>query len=107
VYSILFEDPEGGGFGRGPGRGRGPGLGRPDGQQVLEQISRETGARSFQVSKKMPLERVFSEIEEDLRNQYNLGYTSNHSEGRDYRHIHVTTRQKGLAVQTREGYYPT
>jgi VWFA-related protein len=115
VYGILFEDPEmyGGGvsFG-GMGRGRRPiptNMGHANGKKVLDQISRETGGRMFQVSKKEPLTQVYSEIEQDLRHQYSLGYTPDtSSNGRSgYRKIHLTTKQKGLTVQTREGYYPT
>ena len=121
VYSILFEDPNGygnnlGGFGgprmgrrggMGGGRGGYPQMNRPDGKKILEQISRETGGRFFEVSRKWTIDKVYEAIEEDLRNQYSLGYTSD-QQGTDhgYRRIHLTTRQKGAVVQTREGYYP-
>jgi VWFA-related protein len=120
VYSILFEDPNGygntnmGGFG-GPRMGRRGGMGRspyptmnrPDGKKILEQISKETGGRFFEVSRKWPLDKVFEAIEEDLRNQYSLGYTSDQQgTDRGYRRIHLATKQKGMVVQTREGYYP-
>ena len=120
VYSILFEDPYGygnnmGGFG-GPRMGRRGGMGggnryptmnRPDGKKILEQISRETGGRFFEVSHKWPIDKVFEAIEEDLRSQYSLGYTSDQQGAdRGYRRIHLTTKQKGTVVQTREGYYP-
>ncbi|MDE3164750.1 MAG: VWA domain-containing protein, partial [Acidobacteriota bacterium] len=123
VYSVLFEDPEayggpggGGVLFPGMGRGRRGGMGPPfpgggmnhaDGKGVLEQISRETGGRMFQVSRNRPLAEIYREIEEDLRNQYSLGYTPPPSTGSRYRHIHLATRQKGLLVQTREGYYPS
>ena len=82
-------------------------MNRPDGKKILEQISRETGGRFFEVSHKWPLDKVFEAIEEDLRNQYNLGYTSDQQgTDRGYRRIHLTTKQKGTVVQTREGYYP-
>jgi VWFA-related protein len=107
VYSILFEDPEmyGGGFGMGRMGGRGP-MNGPNGKKVLEQISRETGGRFFDVSKKHPLAQVYDEIDEDLRHQYSLGYSPDRTEaGGVYHKIHLTTKQKGLTVQTREGYY--
>jgi VWFA-related protein len=115
VYSILFQDPQmayvgmpAGGLGRG-------GWGRPvprmeprDGKKVLQEIARDTGGRFFEVGKRRPIQSVFAEIEEDLRNQYNLGYTP---EGGDssggFRRIHLTTTRKGLSVQAREGYYPS
>ena len=116
VYSILFEDPEAnnfGGFG-GPrmgGRhggygGNRPAMNRPDGKKVLQRISQETGGRFFEVSKKQPIDKVFAAIEEDLRNQYSIGYTPT-SAAPGYRHIHVAAKQKGLTVQAREGYYAT
>ncbi len=54
----------------------------------------------------MPLEKIYDRIEEDLRNQYSLGYTSDQTGGGYYRKIHVTTTQKNAIVQTRDGYYP-
>jgi VWFA-related protein len=119
VYSILFSDPDayGGGFSGGSPRmgGRRGGGGyprqrmpaaRPDGKKILERLSRETGGGFFQVSKKEPIEQIFGRIEEELRNQYNLGYTSDKTDaGAGYRKIHLTAKQKGLVVQTRDGYY--
>jgi VWFA-related protein len=119
VYSILFEDPEaynsGGGMGGYGGRRRGrmggpmpmPGSGHPDGKKVLEQISRETGGRFFRVSKKDTLSKVYAEINDDLRHQYSIGYSPDVTENRGFRHIHLVTKQKGLIVTTREGYYPS
>jgi VWFA-related protein len=103
VYTILFVDDEMsfGSF----NIGRRGGFDRPDGKKVMQQFARETGARYFQVSKKLPIEKVFAAIEEDLRNQYSIGYTPDSTESAAYRHIHLTAKQKGLIVQTREGYY--
>jgi len=117
VYGILFEDPEayGGGGGimlGGMGRGRmgrgGPQMEHANGKKVLDQISRETGGRMFQVSKKEPLSHVYDQIEQDLRHQYSIGYSPDTASMKTgYRRIHLTTKQKGLIVQTREGYYPS
>jgi VWFA-related protein len=106
AVSILFEDPEayGGGFGMGRLGGHGP-MNMPNGKKVLEQISRETGGRFYEVSKKHTLAKVYDEIDEDLRHQYSLGYSPDHAASGGYHKIHLTTRQKGLVVQTREGYY--
>jgi VWFA-related protein len=119
VYSILFADKEGygnhGGYGGGHTGGMGGGGGghhrypeesRPDGKKILEQISRETGGRFFEVSKKEPIDQIYTEIDEELRNQYALGYTPDKPDAtRGYHKIHLVTKQKDLAVQTREGYY--
>ena len=119
VYSILFADEQPfshGGFGgpgwggsrRGGGGGRmgRPGGNRPDGKKILQQISKETGGGFFEVSKKQPLEQTYARIDEELRSQYNLGFTSDRPDaGPGYRHLRLTTRDKSLIVQAREGYY--
>jgi VWFA-related protein len=106
VCSILFEDPQAySGGGIGIGRSRIP-MNTPNGKKVLDQISRETGGRLFEVSKKHPLASVYDEIDEDLRHQYSLGYSPDRTEaGGGYHKIRLTTKEKGLIVQTREGYY--
>ncbi|MBZ5629320.1 MAG: VWA domain-containing protein, partial [Acidobacteriia bacterium] len=116
VYSILFADEEGygggwGGMGGGMGR-RGSGYPRfpqprqstADGKKVLERISRETGAHFFEVSKKLPINEIYARIQEELRNQYSLGYTPDRIES-GYHKIHLATTQKDLIVQARDGYY--
>jgi VWFA-related protein len=116
VYSILFADEEGygrgggfGGGGRGMGRrggypgGRYP-QNRPDGKKILRQISKETGGGFFEVSKKQPIEQIYSRIQEELRNQYSLGYTSDKADP-GFRKITLAVKQKGLVVQARDGYY--
>jgi VWFA-related protein len=127
VYSILYADPDayghqgfggpgmgrhggmgGGGMGRYPGGGGGgyPQQEPHDGKKVLQRISKETGGRFFEVSKKQPINEIYSQIEEELRNQYNLGYTPDKSDATPgYHKITLTTTNKDLVVQTREGYY--
>ncbi len=125
VYSILFSDKDaydnsgfgghmggmGGGMGRHGGMGRGgpggyPQQSLPDGKKVLERISRETGGRFFEVSKKQSIDDIYASIEEELRNQYSLGYTPDKADSAPgYHKIHLTTTQKDLVVQTRDGYY--
>jgi VWFA-related protein len=113
VYSILFKDEEGfgnraismGPFGTGRGGGGGPREERVDGKKILEQISRETGGRMFEVSKKETVEKIYAQIEEELRNQYSLGYTPDKNTGPGYHKLHVTTKRKELVVQARDGYY--
>ncbi len=78
-----------------------------DGKKILERLSRETGGRMFVASKKEPIDKIYTQIQDELRSQYNLGYTPDRPADADvYRHIRVTTKQKDLAVQAREGYYP-
>ncbi len=78
----------------------------PNGRGVLERLSRETGGGFFEVSKKQSIQEVFSAIEEDLRSEYSLGFVSDQpvtSSG--FRKIRVTTKQKGLVVQSTDRYY--
>jgi len=129
VYSILFADQESlGGVGGWPSRGGmgGPWGGggpwgrhgggyppnpqpqqeRPDGKRVLERISKETGGRMFEVSKKETVEQIYQQIQDELRNQYNLGYTPDSAGGASgYHKIHLATKQRDLTVQARDGYY--
>jgi VWFA-related protein len=122
VYSILFRDPDGpgnGGYGGGYGGGRGGGMGggghhggypqqesRPDGKKVLERISRETGGRFFEVTKKQSIDDIYAAINDELRSQYSIGYKPEPADsGPGYHKIQLAADRKDLSVQTREGYY--
>jgi VWFA-related protein len=126
VYSILFKDDHPdrprGGYDGGPGGwgGHGGGHGggghrypqqeeqRPDGKKILARISKETGGRLFEVSKKQAVDQIYDEIQQELRDQYILGYVPDKSaNSAGYRKIHLTTKQKDLSVQARDGYYAT
>ncbi len=121
AYSVRIADNEGfgsqmggigmggpGGWGRGGGRGRGPMTNRPDGKKILQQISKETGGSYFEVSKKEPIDQIYSQIEDELRNQYSIGYVPQKSNaGAGYRKIEVTVKEKSYKVQARDGYYAT
>ncbi len=124
VYAILFKDDEsngrgfggmgggmgGGGYPGGMGRHGGgqryPQESRPDGKKILERIAKETGGQLFEVSKKQPIDKIYAAIQEDLRNQYNLGYTPDRpaSDG-GYHKIILKTKEKDVTVQARDGYY--
>ena len=97
----------GGGGGWPGGGGRNRGMERPDGKKILKQIARETGGGYFEVSGKKSVGDIYAAIEEELRNQYSIGYVSDNSTGdSNFRRIDLTVNKKGLVVQTREGYYP-
>ena len=127
IYAIYFKSDEEG-FGRGGGGngrphigigGRFPGGGYPggggqrypreapvDGKKILEQISSETGGRFFEVSKKDTVEQIYSQIQDELRSQYSLGFTPTATAASvGYHKIQLTTKKKNLSVQTRQGYY--
>jgi VWFA-related protein len=121
VYSILFVDQEAYGHFGGPGMGPygshgghggygGHGGNYPqhqqvDGKKILEQISKQTGGRLFEVSKKETVDKIYALIEEELRNQYSLGYTPGKDAAPGYHKILLSTYNKDLKVQARDGYY--
>jgi len=133
VYSILFADnhhdsdgfgrqgggmgrhgggwpgggwPGGGGSGGGRGGGRYPQEPHMDGKKILERISKETGGRLYEVSKKQAIDQIYDSIAEELRTQYNLGYTPDKGNAEaGYHKISLVAKQKDLVVQTRDGYY--
>lgn len=115
VYSIYFPGDEGsqnpfGGFG-GPGMGRHGGSRRypqeerVDGKKILERISKETGGRAVEVSKKQTVGDIYDAIAEELPNEYSIGYTPASDVVPGYHKINLTTKQKDMTVQAREGYY--
>src|SRR5208283_2652537 len=104
--------PGGGGGWPGGGGGRGRGGQRPaesphaDGKKILEQISKETGGRFFEVSKKQTVGEIYDSIVEELRTQYSMGYTPDKdSASSGYHHVQLAVKKKDLTVQTRDGYY--
>jgi len=101
IGSMVPRDWHGGGGGRGGGASE-----RPDGKKILKQIALETGGGYYEYGKKKPLEDIYAEIQDELRNQYSIGYTSDH-QGADkgYRKIELTVNEKGMVVQARKGYY--
>jgi VWFA-related protein len=117
VYAIYFKGEQhgygghhGGGFGgRGgfPGGGQRGGENRPDGKKVLEQITGETGGRMFEVSGKQTFTAIYTQIAEELRSQYRLGYTPDAATAAEgFHRVELTVpKDKKLIVQTRDGYY--
>ncbi len=106
IYSILFTHQM-----NRPGRGRAINIAigprRLNGPKVMARLARETGGGYFAVATENPIDKIYAQIEEDLRSQYNIGYTPDRS-GKDkgFRKITLATKQKDLIVRTREGYYP-
>ncbi len=133
VYSILFADPDA--YGRGMGGGYPGGMGRhggwggggpwggpggppmggqryptseshPDGKKVLQRLSKETGGHFFEVTKKESVEAIYKQVQDELRNQYSLGFTPERAEeNAGYHTILLAAKPKDLVVQTRQGYY--
>lgn len=115
VYAIYFkgEQHSYGGYGHGGfgGRGRYPGGGRGeehvDGRKVLEQITKETGGRIFEVSGRQTFAAIYTQIGEELRSQYRLGYVPDAgAASAGFHRVELTLpKNKKLSIQTRAGYY--
>ena len=76
------------------------------GKGALARMARETGGTSFDVSPARPIEAVYAQIEEALRNQYSIGYTPDRPPGAgQYHKILLKPKRKGLVVTARDGYY--
>lgn len=113
VYGIRIADPDANGNNFGRRRGGMSGGGAPppyvygdriDGQKVLQRLCQPTGGAYFDVTDKQPIDAIYSRLQEELRNQYSLGYTPDRA-GAGYRRIHLAVKRDGASVQTRDGYY--
>ncbi len=78
------------------------------GEGDLKRMSEETGGHVFTVDNKHPLSEIFRQIQEELRNQYSIGYSSTNTK-RDgtFRHLEIKTNNSDYRVQARNGYYAT
>jgi VWFA-related protein len=99
IYSIEYTDAGGyGGWGSINLGGGGGG--------ALRRMSDETGGRVYQVKGKNTLEHVFTEIQEEMRSQYAIGYTPlNDNKDGSYRKLDIKLSNKDLKAQARKGYY--
>ncbi len=113
VYGIRIADPEANGNNIGRRRGGQYGRRTPppyvygdriDGRKVLQRLCQPTGGTYFDVTDNQPIDAIYSQLQEELRNQYSLGYTSDRT-GPGYRRIHLAVKRDGATVQTRDGYY--
>ena len=77
------------------------------GDAEMKKLSEETGGRVIEVGNKQEkLRQAFDQIQNELRSQYNIGYTpTNNKLDGSYRKIQVKTTNEGLRVQARQGYY--
>ena len=76
------------------------------GKQGLHRMARETGGAYNEVTNSQSLEQIYAQIEEALRNQYDIGYTPGRAESDGkYHKIKLTTKNRRLIVNARAGYY--
>lgn len=73
----------------------------------INKLAAATGGKSFFVSEKSGLTKIYDEINRELRTQYLIAYTSNSEDPPDeLRKIKVEVNRKGVKVRTITGYYP-
>jgi VWFA-related protein len=76
------------------------------GKHGMQRMAEETGGVWYEVTKEHPIEAIYSQIEDALRNQYSIGYTPGRSEADGkYHKIKLTAKDRHLIVNTRDGYY--
>ncbi len=98
IYSIYYVD-RAAYFGHG-----GFGLGVSD--RDLKQMSDETGGRLLKVDGKHSLNDIFNQIQEEMRSQYSIAFTStNPKKDGSFRRLEIKTKDKNQKVQARKGYY--
>jgi len=89
IYSIFFSD---GSYG--------------NSWRTMQRLAQDTGGGYFEVSKKLSIDQVFALIQEDLRNQYSIGYVSDKpAKYPEFRKIQLATKRSGLTVQSRDRYW--
>ena len=99
IYSIYYVD-------RGFYSGGGIMFGGGGGESGLQKMSEETGGHVFKVDSKHPLNEIFRQIQEEMRNQYSLGYSStNPAQDGTFRHLQIKVNSSDSRVQARNGYY--
>jgi VWFA-related protein len=90
------------------GGGGGAGTSRGDyrrGGDYLRQLSEATGGRHYNADDMRYLEEAFTNIAEELRRQYSLGYyPSRQSQSSERRQIRVRVKRPNLVVRARDGY---
>jgi VWFA-related protein len=85
------------------------GFGGYHGDAEMKKLTQETGGRVIEVGNKIEkLRQAFDQIAQELRSQYDVGYTSTNS-NRDgsFRKVEIKPRQSDYKVQARSGYYAT
>lgn len=75
-------------------------------EAILERLAAETGGRALFTPGAGRLRRAFSDVADDLRNQYSIAYKST-NEARDgkWRRVRVDTPGRDLEITCRKGYF--
>jgi VWFA-related protein len=93
IYSIYYMDPAFYGYGGGGGG-------------TLKRMSDDTGGRMFEVGRRQTLDAIFRQIEEEMRSQYAVSYSSsNPARDGSFRKLEIRAKNKAYKVQARKGYF--
>ncbi|MBN2318169.1 MAG: VWA domain-containing protein [Acidobacteria bacterium] len=77
-----------------------------EGDDALKDLVEETGGRLFFPFKLEELYDTFRQIDQELRSQYSIGYTSTNPEkDGKYRKIEIKVKEGGFKLNFRKGYY--
>ena len=79
------------------------------GDSEMKKLTQETGGRVIEVGNKIEkLRQAFDQISQELRSQYNAGYTPTNS-NRDgwFRKVEIKSKPGDYKIQARSGYYAT
>ena len=79
------------------------------GDTEMKKLTQETGGRMIEVGNKIEkLRQAFDQIAQELRSQYNIGYTpTNTARDGSFRKVEIKPKQGEYKVQARSGYYAT
>jgi len=73
---------------------------------ALRKLAYETGGRVLYPNTFGQLDNIYAQVDEELRNQYTLGYVSSNTiKDGSYRKIAVAVNSKGAVISARPGYY--
>ena len=77
------------------------------GDSEMKKLTGETGGRVIEVGNKIEkLRQAFEQISNELRSQYNIGYTpTNAVRDGSFRKVEIKPKQSDYKVQARSGYY--
>ncbi|HXM20393.1 MAG TPA: VWA domain-containing protein [Terriglobales bacterium] len=96
VYVLLCAD-----------RGFYGGFGGYSGDSEMKKLAQETGGRVIEVGNKYDkLKEGFAQIANELRSQYNVGYSSTNAKlDGTFRKVEIHANNKDYKIQSRSGYY--
>jgi VWFA-related protein len=96
VYVLLCAD-----------RGFYGGFGGYSGDSEMKKLAQETGGRVIEVGNKYDkLKEGFAQIANELRSQYNVGYSSTNAKlDGTFRKVEIHATNKDYKIQSRSGYY--